>query len=243
MARPKEGRRRPRTTRSKSRPRKARKPAARRVRSASAAHAEAPLQVSQAEYARWRKSRGLPGGTREGVRKAVLEQRIDLLPNGRIDRRAADRAWDERSLPRVDSPAGADSAAGAHLTTARAERELVRKQLDQFRLSQALRESVPAAEILDAATEAHRLTYERLRNLARRLGPVVAVCSDPAECTRILEREIEVAAAELARPLELIPGGADAAAALARTAGASSSDPTAYPPLPPAPPPRGRFGR
>ncbi len=199
--------------------------------------------MTQAQYARWRKSRGLTGGTREGVRKAVLEHRIDLLPDGRIDCRAADRAWDERSLPRVDAPASADSSAGEHLTSARAERELVRKQLDQFRLAQALRETVPAAEILDAATEAHRLTHERLRNLARRLGPVVAACSDPAECTRILEREIDVAAAELAQPLTLIPGGSDAAAELARAAGGLSADPTAYPPLPPAPPPRGRFGR
>ena len=234
-------RRRPRTTRPGAPSRRAAKPRPRAHRRASDSD---PPRLTQAQYARHRASLGLPGGTREAVRKAVAERRIDLLPGRRIDPAAADRAWAERSLPRVEEPTGEGvQSAGLDLIHHRAQREAVRRQLDEFRLSQALQENVRAADILDAATECSRVAYERLLNLARRLGPVMAACPEPAECTRILEQEIEAAASELARPLELIPGGSGPAAALARPAAAAGGGTIAYPPLPPGAPRVGRIGR
>lgn len=44
-------------------------------------------------YARWRKDKGLPGGSRTTVSRAVASGRIPTLPDGSIDPSAADRAW------------------------------------------------------------------------------------------------------------------------------------------------------
>ena len=181
------------------------------MRRASPERARTPRQLTQAQYARHRKALGLPGGTREAVRRALLERRIDRLPNRRIDPRAADAAWAERSVPKVESPeAGEGLAASLRLISTRSDRELVRKRLDEFRLAQALRETVRAAEILDAATDCSRIARERLIGLARRLGPILAACTDPRECTAILEQEIAAVCAVLAKPIEMIPGGHEA---------------------------------
>jgi hypothetical protein len=53
--------------------------------------------LSLREYARSRKSRGLAGGTLHAVQKAIKSGRIEQLENGRIDRAAADTAWDQIS--------------------------------------------------------------------------------------------------------------------------------------------------
>lgn len=52
--------------------------------------------ITQAEYARLRKSRGLPGGSKPGVLKAVQTGRITLI-DGKIDPEIADREWQERT--------------------------------------------------------------------------------------------------------------------------------------------------
>lgn len=205
------------------------------MRRASRSH---PAGLTQAQYARRRGALGLPGGTREAVRKAVAEGRIQLLGNRHIEPRAADAAWAERSLPKFGvAPDSADGlAAQLRLVSTRSDREYVRKQLDEIRLLQATGILVRADEIFDAATAAARTAHERLAALAKRLGPVVASRSDPDECIRIIESGIEQACAGLAKPLELLPGGATAAAAPAPVPG--------LPPLPPPLPPlRGRYGR
>lgn len=169
------------------------------------------------------------------MRKAVAEGRIDLLPNHRIDPRAADAAWGERSVPSTapatDSPGG--QAASLRLISNRSDREFVRMQLDELRLGQATGMLVRADEIREAATIASRTAHERLLAIGDRLGAVLAACTDPAECRRILRAEILHACATLSKPLELLP--ADPAAT--RT----------VPELPPLPPPilasHGRSGR
>lgn len=195
--------------------------------------------MTQAQYARWRKSRGLPGGTREGVRKAVLEQRIELLANGRIDRRAADRAWAERSLPKVMPPdnAGASPDSLARLVSTRAAREEVRKELDQHRLNLATGVTVLRLPILSAATEAARKMQDRMRVLARHLGPIVAAIADPEECVRIIDGELQQACSSLTKPIELLAPGEPVPGA------PDFAGPALAPLPPPAPVARGRFGR
>ncbi|WP_382155400.1 hypothetical protein [Hydrogenophaga sp. ANAO-22] len=61
-----------------------------------------PNLLTQAEYARSRKDRGLPGGSREAVRKAVEEQRISAFgPDKLIDLQLADRQWARNTRARV----------------------------------------------------------------------------------------------------------------------------------------------
>ncbi|KQT10977.1 hypothetical protein [Ramlibacter sp. Leaf400] len=69
-----------------------------------------PKLLTQAEYARSRKERGLPGGSREAVRKAVEEGRISAFgPDKLIDRELADAQWERNTRARL-SP---EAAAGA----------------------------------------------------------------------------------------------------------------------------------
>lgn len=195
--------------------------------------------MTQAAYARHRKARRLPGATREAVRKAVAEHRIDLLPNRRIDPGAADRAWAQRSIPKDVLPdtGPQSSEEQLHLTSERAQRERVRRNLDELRFMQATGKMVLAAPILSAATEAARKVLDRMRALAARLGPTVAPISDPVECTEIIDAELRLVCAHLTKPMELLAPG------LPATNGVSYD----LPPLTPLPPQagaaRGRFGR
>ena len=203
------------------------------MRRASPSHVRG---LTQAQYARHRRARRLPGASREAVRKALAEGRIDLLPNRRIDPRAADTAWAERSVPKVgimlDAPESL--AANLRLISNRSDRESIRRQLDELRLGQATGMLVRADEIRDAATLAARTAHERLLAIADRLGAVLAACMDPAECRRMLRTEIEHACAALSKPLELLPE--DPAARIIAV--------PALPPLPPQlPASYGRAGR
>lgn len=52
--------------------------------------------ITQAEYARSRKARGLPGGTAPAVWRAVHTKRIELV-DGLIDPEQADQDWERRT--------------------------------------------------------------------------------------------------------------------------------------------------
>lgn len=61
-----------------------------------------PNLLTQAEYARSRKERGLPGGSREAVRKAVEEKRISVFgPDKLIHQQLADTQWEQNTRARV----------------------------------------------------------------------------------------------------------------------------------------------
>lgn len=72
-----------------------------------------PNLLTQAEYARSRKERGLPGGSREAVRKAVEEKRISVFgPDKLIDQQLADSQWERNTRSRVSPQAAARQGAG-----------------------------------------------------------------------------------------------------------------------------------
>lgn len=68
--------------------------------------------VSQAEYARMRKARGLTGGTREGVRKAVADGRISCFGLQKmVDPKMADKQWQRNTNTRqVSLPVNAKAS-------------------------------------------------------------------------------------------------------------------------------------
>jgi hypothetical protein len=172
------------------------------------------------------------------VRRALIEHRIDRLPNGRIDPRLADRAWANRSIPKTDESGGkADSSRLEQLVGERAMREGVRRRIDEHRLNLVTGITVLRQPILDAATEAARKMDERMRALAHRLGPIVAAIADPGECVRVIEAELLQISSALRKPIELLAPGEGTPAAEAFTG----------PPMPPMPPSvrvvRGRVGR
>lgn len=62
------------------------------------------LLTTQAEYARSRKARGLPGGSREAVRRAVDAGRISAFgPDKLIDPELADRQWAKNTQVRAST--------------------------------------------------------------------------------------------------------------------------------------------
>jgi hypothetical protein len=72
--------------------------------------------VTQAEYARSRKARGLPGGTRKSVHLAVASGRIDAFgPDKLIDPGLADRQWAENTQVRAANDAPTVPAPGGDL--------------------------------------------------------------------------------------------------------------------------------
>lgn len=61
--------------------------------------------LTQAEYARSRKARGLPGGSREAIRKAVEANRISSFgPDKLVDQQLADAQWERNTRARVCTP-------------------------------------------------------------------------------------------------------------------------------------------
>lgn len=74
-------------------------------------------QLTQTEYAKWRKDRGLPGGTKSAVAKAVAEGRISTYGERKlIDPAQADTQWSRNTRPRVTS-GGQTGDPGAQLAT------------------------------------------------------------------------------------------------------------------------------
>lgn len=60
--------------------------------------------LTQTEYAKWRKDKGLPGGTKSAVAKAVAEGRISTYGERKlIDPVQADAQWARNTRPRVTS--------------------------------------------------------------------------------------------------------------------------------------------
>lgn len=73
--------------------------------------------LTQAQYARSRSQRGLPGGSRESVRKAVEAGRITAFgPDKMVDRDLADTQWERNTRTRFSPEAAAVQMA---LATAR----------------------------------------------------------------------------------------------------------------------------
>lgn len=72
-----------------------------------------PNLLTQAEYARSRKARGLSGGSREAVRKAVDEKRISVFgPDKLVDQQLADSQWERNTRARFSPQAAVGSDAG-----------------------------------------------------------------------------------------------------------------------------------
>jgi len=67
-----------------------------------------PNLLTQAEYARSRKERGLPGGSREAVRKAIDAGDISAFgPDKKIDPQLADTQWARNRRARISPQAAA----------------------------------------------------------------------------------------------------------------------------------------
>lgn len=106
------------------------------------------LEMSQAEYARHR------GVSPQAINKQVKARKIPVLPNGKIDAAAADRALGEtRERVTIRDDVDADETpraapapvAGAGLTKAKTATEVYRARLAQLEYEERTGKLVPAA--------------------------------------------------------------------------------------------------
>lgn len=174
-----------------------------------------PNLLTQAEYARSRKDRGLPGGSREAVRKAVDEGRISAFgPDKLLDQALADSQWARNTRARVgggsaepdllseesgavapvaDSPA-ATSASSASRTdatymTLRARREAADAERAEIETAK-LRGSMLMRDDVDRAMfEIGRELRDALMGCGRRIAAEVAKLPTAEACEQVLDRE------------------------------------------------------
>lgn len=83
-----------------------------------------PNLMTQSEYAASRKARGLSGGTRQAVKRAVDEKRISCFgPDKLVDQELADRQWDRNTRPRVATGVQPPAEQGANDSAPRPQLE------------------------------------------------------------------------------------------------------------------------
>jgi hypothetical protein len=138
------------------------------------------VPVSIRAYARDRKSRGLPIGSHEGIRRAIAAGA--LLPpavteGGKISAREADAQLAEAhpieaSLNgKSPSPSRTD---GRPLSEIRAEREALRLKREHLAYHRAAGELIEAQPVLRALEREARALRDRMLTLPQRVHPTVA---------------------------------------------------------------------
>lgn len=160
-----------------------------------AARRSAPRPVSQAAYARHR------GVSREAVRRALAEGRIEADAQGRIDTEAADVAWERNSAPaalrgarRRRRPDPDESS----FAEARARREAWMAELAELNYRQRSGELVPAEDVRRSAFDVGRRLRSQLLTIPDRVAAQLAGLHDPMAVHRVLRAEILKACAEIA---------------------------------------------
>ncbi len=181
-----------------------------------------PNLLTQAEYARSRKARGLPGGSREAVRKAVDEKRISVFgPDKLVDLQLADSQWERNTRARLSPQAAAGSSelplgpvvdqvpVGATqeraaapapapvvdngYTEARARRERAEAEEAEMRTAKIRGTMVLREDVDRAMFEILRETRDRLTGCARRIASEVATASSAEACEAVIDREHRIA--------------------------------------------------
>lgn len=178
------------------------------------AKADAVL-LTQAQYARSRKERGLPGGSRESVRKAVDEGRISSFGDEkRVSLELADSQWAANTRARVgqgaagtgapvDSP-GPDllsAAQGEHTAPAarsggdanyqqlRSRREEADAQIAEMNAAKMRGAMLMRDDVDRAMFEIGRELRDRLTACGRRIASEVSSLATAEECEGVIDRE------------------------------------------------------
>lgn len=172
-----------------------------------------PNLLTQAEYARSRAARGLSGGTKEAVRKAVNEQRISAFgPDKLISAELADMQWEKNTRSRVSTRSAAGLADAAQLdlpeaaraapapapvdngySEARTRRERAEAEEAELRLQKLRGEVVMREDVDRAVFEVMRALRDQLTSAGRRIASEVASMTSAEACEQVIEREHRIA--------------------------------------------------
>jgi phage terminase Nu1 subunit (DNA packaging protein) len=169
--------------------------------SASRTYAVKSGRLTGRAYARLR------GLSHTSVQKAIKSGRIQADKAGRIDPRAADRAWRTATDPaQVRHKAGDEEPAPGHHTGAqgvtyaasRADRESFLAKLAELDYRRRSGELLEAEAVRAEVFKLGRRARDMLLALPERLAPRLAAGLDVGECHRILREEVERVANEIA---------------------------------------------
>lgn len=177
-----------------------------------------PNLLTQAQYARWRKDRGLPGGTREAVRQAIDAGDISAFgPDKQIDPELADRQWAQNRRARISAQASgaapaADAAPGGDLvqqaqsapaaalapapvpvadsgyTLARAERERAEADKAKMEVAKLRGELVAWQDVARGGFEVGRDLRDTMESAVNALSAELASETNPERCAEILRK-------------------------------------------------------
>lgn len=169
-----------------------------------------PNLLTQAEYARSRKERGLPGGSREAVRKAVDEGRISAFgPDKLLDKALADSQWERNTRTRMSqssapsgqigldamqetAPAMPDVAAAKAdpgYMQFRSRREEADAQIAEMNAAKMRGTMLMRQDVDRAMFEIGREIRDRLSACARRIASEVASIQSAEACETVVDRE------------------------------------------------------
>ena len=169
-----------------------------------------PNLLTQAEYARSRKERGLPGGSREAVRKAVDEGRVSAFgPDKLLDRALADSQWERNTRTRMSQTSalagqlGIDAAPDQAPTMPdpgtskadpgymqfRSRREEADAQIAEMNAAKMRGTMLMRADVDRAMFEIGREIRDRLAACARRIASEVASIQTAEACESVVDRE------------------------------------------------------
>lgn len=172
--------------------------------------------LTQAQYARSRRARELPGGTREAVRKAVDQGRITAFgPDKLIDLALADSQWQRNTRARAGittssadvcmasaaaGPAGQAperAAADPGYMQFRARREEADAQIAEMNAAKMRGTMVMREDVDRAMFEIGREVRDRLMACARRIAAEVASIQTAEGCETVIDREHRIVLAQL----------------------------------------------
>ena len=142
-------------------------------------------RVSVSEYARSRRERGLPGGSRWGVQKALQAGRITKDPDGLIDADRADRSWDANTAEQKRH-----EPVTASYQEARAIREALNARLARLDYEERLKELVRVEDVRREAFVAGRALRDRLLAIPGRVAASMVAAETVREAEAILRREL-----------------------------------------------------
>lgn len=175
--------------------------------------------LTQAQYARSRRDRGLPGGTREAVRKAVEQERISAFgPDKKIDQALADNQWQRNTRARVGNTTPSADACMAPATAGpagdapeqrpvadpgymqfRARREEADAQIAEMNAAKMRGTMLMRDDVDRAIFEIGREVRDRLTACARRVAAEVASIQTAEGCEAVIDREHRIVLAQLAQ--------------------------------------------
>jgi hypothetical protein len=158
--------------------------------------------ITPAEYARRRKSRGLPGGSAQGVHKAILAGRITPI-NGKIDPDVADIQWAKHTRKRVDYHAdqstddppiptvGKSTDAGATWADSKARTEAAVAALKELELARKTSELVGREGVEHAAYQHGRVLQKAIIDtFPARIAMEVVTIKDPWDAERFIRAQL-----------------------------------------------------